>query len=216
MTAAVRVAALDSRAEFAPPSDWVGRFGLPDCDDTLYVPHFVEASAMLCERLDADLEWRDENIRLFGRSIRAPRRSACYGDAGVVYRYSNVAHAARPWPPLIRDLHSRLQRCIGARFNFVLANRYRDGSDSMGWHSDDERELGPSPIIASISFGATRPFRFRARDDSGRRAAVALECGSLLLMWGRSQRCWQHALPKVRAATGLRINLTFRDVRPRP
>ena len=212
----VRIAASDDRAEFAPPSGWVERFGLPDCDDTLYVPRFVEASAALCERLDADLQWGEENIQLFGRSIRAPRRSACYGDAGVVYRYSNVAHAARPWPPVIRDLRDSSQRCIGARFNFVLANRYGDGNDSMGWHSDDERELGLNPTIASISFGAIRPFRFRARDDSGRRAAIDLECGSLLLMWGRSQRCWQHALPKVRAATRLRINLTFRDVRSRP
>jgi len=215
MRNAVRIAK-SNRGEFAPPPDWIERFGLSGCDDTLYVPHFVEASDAMRQRLDADLQWGEEKIRLFGRSIPAPRLSVCYGDAGVVYRYSNVAHAARPWPPVLRKLRDGLQRRIGVRFNFVLANRYRDGNDSMGWHSDDERELGPSPIIASISFGATRPFRFRARDDSGRRVGIDLECGSLLLMWGRSQRSWQHALPKVRSADGVRINLTFRDVRPRP
>jgi alkylated DNA repair dioxygenase AlkB len=203
---------LDRSTAFAPPEDWAARFAVPECDDTLYVPNFVDDAQALSAALDRELAWDRESIVLFGRSVEVPRLSVCYGDEGVEYRYSNVTHAALRWPMRLRALRDRLQSATGMRFNFVLANLYRDGNDSMGWHADGERELGARPVVASISLGATRPFKLRARDGSRRRAALNLESGSLLLMWGRSQRIWQHAVPKLRTHVGRRINLTFRDV----
>jgi alkylated DNA repair dioxygenase AlkB len=206
--------AADGSPRFEPPPPWTARYAVAACDDTLYVPNFIAEPAAWSDLLFEQLDWEEESIVLFGRMIRVPRLSACYGDDGVEYRYSNVAHRAKCWPDALRELRECLHRRVGMRFNFVLANLYRDGSDSMGWHADDERELGARPVIASISFGAPRVFRLRSRDASGRRAAIRLESGSLLLMWGRSQRAWQHALPKVRGDVGRRINLTFRDVNP--
>jgi alkylated DNA repair dioxygenase AlkB len=207
--------ALDRTLEFAPPADWVARFSVAACEDVLYVPNFVADAQAWSAALDRELAWDHESIVLFGRSVEVPRLSVCYGDDGVEYRYSNVTHRAQRWPTRLVALRDRLRRTVGMRFNFVLANLYRDGCDSMGWHADDERELGARPVVASISLGATRAFKLRARDGTGRRAALDLESGSLLLMWGRSQRIWQHALPKVRADVGRRINLTFRDVHAR-
>jgi len=205
----------DRSIHFRPPAEWAARYAVADCDDTLYVPDFVADPARWTDVLFEQLDWNEESIVLFGRSILVPRLSVCYGDAGVEYRYSNVTHRAKRWPVVLREMREHLRRRVGVVFNFVLANLYRDGRDSMGWHADDERELGAHPVIASISLGAPRTFRLRARDGSDRRTEVLLESGSLLLMWGRSQRIWQHALPKTRDDAGLRINLTFRDVHPR-
>ena len=212
MTIVAPSAAVDRSVHFAPPPTWATRYAFAACDDTLYVPNYLAEPAVWTDVLFERLDWGEESIRLFGRSIVVPRLSVCYGDDGIEYRYSNVTHRARGWPDALRTLREQLHRRVGMRFNFVLANLYRDGRDSMGWHADDERELGARPVVASISLGAPRTFRLRARDGSGRRASVLLESGSLLLMWGRSQLRWQHALPKVRGDVGLRINLTFRDV----
>src|SRR5690606_31058899 len=111
-------------------------------------------------------------------------------------------------------LRARLQDALGQPFNSVLANRYRSGADAMGWHSDDEPELGPEPLIASLSLGATRRFLLRHRHDAGVRLALELPAGSLLLMQGATQRCWKHALPRAARPVGERINLTFRQVLP--
>jgi alkylated DNA repair dioxygenase AlkB len=158
------------------------------------------------------LDWRRDRLRIFGREQPAPRLSAWYGDSGVIYRYSGVAHVARPWPAVIADLRTRISAHTGESFNFVLANFYRNGNDSMGWHADDEAALGPTPVIASLSFGAERRLRFRRRGLQGASRAIDLAHGSLLVMWGRSQRDWQHALPKAKHVDGPRINLTFRRI----
>ncbi len=157
------------------------------------------------------IPWERHRLRLFGREIDAPRLSCWIGDPGAVYAYSRARFAPRPWPPALATLRARLEIACAARFNSVLANLYRDGCDSMGWHSDDEPELGPEPLIASISLGGVRRFRLRARDGS---AQLALEPahGSLLLMAGATQRLYRHELPKTRAAVAPRINLTFRYV----
>ena len=158
------------------------------------------------------LEWGRDRLRIFGKEQLAPRLSAWYGDAGVIYRYSGVEHVARPYPHVIAKLKDRVTTFTGEPFNFVLANLYRDGDDSMGWHADDEAALGVAPVIASLSFGATRRLRFRRRSDPRATTAVDLSHGALLVMWGHSQRDWQHALPKSKAVRQPRINLTFRRV----
>lgn len=169
-------------------------------------------AALLMGRLRDEVPWSQHRIRLFGRWIDSPRLSCWMGD--VAYRYSGVTFEPLPWTATVRELNQRIEVRIGRRFNSVLANLYRDGHDSMGWHSDDEPELGREPLIASLSLGTTRRFLLRRRDRS-ERLALDLPAGSLLLMSGTSQRDWQHALPKTRRAVSERINLTFRQVAPR-
>ncbi len=163
------------------------------------------------ERLRRDLEWRSQEILLFGKPVLQPRLMDWYADPDVTYRYSGLTLAPKAWPPVLRELRVRLEAHCGAGFNSVLCNAYRDGQDSMGWHADDEPELGPLPLIASLNFGATRRFRIRPK-GGGASVGVELQSGSLLLMSGRSQADYQHAVPKTRRPVGPRINLTFRKV----
>ena len=188
---------------------------LPGADvrvDPAWLPA-PEADALFASLRDG-LAWETHRIRLFGREIDSPRRSVWIGDADAVYRYSGTRFVPRPWTPELRALASRLQEAIGAQFNSVLANLYRDGGNGMGWHSDDEPELGPAPVIASLSVGAPRRFAFKARaGDAGLR--LVLPHGSLLVMAGETQRLYRHALPKTARLVGPRINLTFRRVQAR-
>jgi alkylated DNA repair dioxygenase AlkB len=190
------------------------RIALPRAD-VLYQPGWLPpaVAGALMQRLVREIPWTQHQVRMFGRELPSPRLSAWIGDADAVYTYSRVRHQPAPWTPALAQLRERLQVELGARFNSVLANRYRDGRDSMGWHADDEPELGPEPLIASISLGAVRRMRFRARDRSAV-AAIDLADGSLLLMGGRTQTLYQHAVDKTRADTGERINLTFRWIHP--
>lgn len=168
-----------------------------------------EADAALAA-LRETIPWENHTVRLFGREVPSPRLSCWIGDAA--YRYSGIVRRPRPWTPLLIDLRDRLRRELHAPFNSVLANLYRDGSDAMGWHADDERELGPAPVIASVSLGATRRFVLRAR-EGGERLSIDLPHGSLLVMGGQTQARYRHALPRTRKAVAARINLTFRHVR---
>lgn len=188
------------------------RIALPGAD-VLYQPGWMpvaEAGALM-QRLSHEVPWTQHRVRMFGRELPSPRLSAWIGDADAVYTYSRVRHQPAPWTPALAQLRERLQAELGAPFNSVLANRYRDGRDSMGWHADDEPELGPEPLIASVSLGATRQMRFRRRSGDGSAPVTfALEHGSLLWMAGRTQQLYQHAIHKTRTEVGERINLTFR------
>ncbi len=155
-----------------------------------------------------ELDWRTEHVRMFGRRVKAPRQVAWYGDGN--YRYWGLDHPPRPLPPLLRGIRDCVSSLTGADYNGVLGNLYSDGDDSMGWHADDEPELGPAPVIASLSLGAARRFQFRRLDDKRQRIDIDLAPASLLVMAGDTQRTWQHRLPKTRRALGSRINLTFR------
>ncbi len=186
---------------------------LPDADIDL-MPAWLDA-----ERADAmlaavwhQIPWERHRLRMFGREIDAPRLSCWIGDPGAVYVYSRSRFEPRPWPPVLTAVRDRLSEQLGVAFNSVLANLYRDGRDSMGWHSDDEPELGPEPTIASLSLGATRTFALRHREQPGPRLRVALTHGSLLVMRGGSQRLYRHALPRAPQVASPRLNLTFRRV----
>jgi len=163
----------------------------------------------LCARLINALPWEVHRIRMFGRMVDSPRLSAWIGDSDATYRYSGTRFEPQPWTPVLASLRDRVEEACGTRFNSVLANLYRTGADRMGWHSDDERELGPAPVIASVSLGATRTFRFRAK-AGGEPLAVELPGGSLLVMAGETQRLYNHELPVRKRVTTPRINLTFR------
>jgi alkylated DNA repair dioxygenase AlkB len=184
---------------------------LPDADVRLD-PHWLpEAEAVsLFDALLAGVPWEVHRIRLFGREVDSPRLSCWIGDPGAAYTYSGTRFTPRPWPEALRPVRARLRDELGIDFNSVLANRYRNGRDGMGWHRDSEAELGRDPTIASISLGATRRFALRHRRDAAMRLAFDLPAGALLVMAGQTQRHYLHALPKTTRAVGERINLTFR------
>ena len=159
------------------------------------------------------MAWEQRAIRIFGQEIPQPRLTAWYGDAAARYTYSGLAWEPRLWTPALLALRQRIETATGAHFNSVLLNHYRHGRDSMGWHADDEPELGPAPTIASLSLGATRRFRLRPRAGLGHPPfGLDLPSGSLLLMRGPTQQHWQHALPKTARPVAARLNLTFRWV----
>lgn len=167
---------------------------------------------VLMHSLLTQVPWETHRIRMFGRWLDSPRLSCWMGDADAHYRYSGADFAPHPWVPAVQELRERLQLACDGRFNSVLLNRYRDGRDGMGWHSDDEPELGATPLIASLSLGAPRRFLLRRRDDPAQKAEYLLGHGDLLLMRGHCQRDYQHALPKTARVSGERINLTFRQI----
>ena len=182
-------------------------------------PRFVPAAERpSAEALAAELPLRSDTFTMFGRSTPVPRLISWHGDPGCRYRYSGQTYEPAPWTPGLARIRARLAERTGIPWNAVLANYYRDGRDSVGWHADDERELGPTRddiAIASVSLGATRRFLLRHR-ESGERREFALSDGSLLVMRGRTQREWRHALPKTASPVGARLNLTFRVIaRPR-
>ena len=167
----------------------------------------------LFEVLRRQLSWHQPRVRICGRMVRSPRLAAWHGDPGAVYTYSGSTNEPLPWLPELRDLRDCVQRACGARFNSVLANLYRDGRDSMGWHSDAETELGSEPVIASLSVGGARRFLLRHRKrKSHPRTAVILQPGSLLLMCGSTQRYWRHRVPPTKRPVDPRINLTYRNL----
>ena len=190
------------------------RLGLPGADLALWTGWLgpAEADALL-SKLQETVAWETHVIRLFGREVASPRRSCWIGDPGASYVYSRTRFEPHPWPPALAALRGHLEQACGSRFNSVLASLYRDGRDAMGWHSDDEPELGVSPVIASLSLGASRRFLFRRKSPRGS-AALELELphGSLLRMGGATQRLYQHALPRMARVRASRINLTFRQV----
>lgn len=167
---------------------------------------------VLLAQLQAQVAWEVHRIRMFGRLVDSPRQSCWIGDAGAGYVYSGVRFEPRAWPPALAVLRDEIGEAAGERFNSVLANLYRDGRDAMGWHSDDEPELGPTPVIASLSLGATRRFAFKDRRDPARRLALELGHGSLLVMRGATQANFRHALPRTARPVGARLNLTFRRI----
>ena len=164
-------------------------------------------------RLRRALPWRQEEIQLYGKVHPVPRLSCWLGDAGRTYRYSGIEHHPVPWGP-VEPLLRQVERATGDRYNSALANCYRSGADTVGWHADDEPELGRRPRIASISFGATRRFVLRHR-ETRQKHELELTSGSLLWMGGATQACWEHRVPRTKRAVGERINLTFRWVGPR-
>lgn len=165
----------------------------------------------LLARLVDEIPWEEHHLVMFGRRVAEPRRSAWHADAGLTYTYSGRPRAQHPWSPLLRGIHAVCERVANARFNGVLVNLYRDGRDHMGWHSDDEPVLGPTPVIASVSLGAERRFEFRHR-ETAETVRVLLPSGSVLVMSGRSQSHWRHRIPRQASVDSPRVNLTFRHL----
>lgn len=179
-----------------------------------YIPDFLsslEADRYFDEFVQ-HLQWRQEHIKMYGRKVRIPRLQAWYGEASAHYQYSGIDMKPLPWTKSLASLKERCELQSQTRFNSVLANLYRDGNDSVGWHADDEPELGTEPVIASISLGVQRHIDFR-HNQSKQKVRFQLEHGSLLLMSGGTQQYWQHTLPRSLKVTGARVNLTFRTIK---
>jgi alkylated DNA repair dioxygenase AlkB len=166
----------------------------------------------LFDRLIAAIDWRSETAVIMGRRVALPRLTAWYGEAS--YRYSGILHQPAPWVPELLELKATAEAWANRRFNSVLANLYRDGRDSVGWHSDHEPSLGKHPVIASISLGAIRRFQLRHREHPDLRTTIELPHGSCLIMAGETQHHWQHQLPKTSREVGPRINLSYRAMQP--
>lgn len=176
----------------------------------LLVPAWLQPGEdiALMQALFTRLSWEQPSIRMFGRSHPIPRRHAFVADPGITYRWSGLEQVGQPWPVELLRIRERLATA-GFCFNSMLANHYRGGEDSMGWHADDERELGDHPVIATLSLGEPRRLSFKRRDGEGR-LALSLGKGSLLLTSGAVQHHWLHQVAKSRRELGERVSLTFR------
>jgi len=168
---------------------------------------------LLLNRLLDEVPWEAHTITMFGREHPQPRLVAWFGDPGSEYSYSGLKMNVRPWIEPVSELRQIAQERAEVVFNSVLVNLYRDGSDKVSWHSDNEPELGSMPTIASMSLGAPRRFKFRHL-TTGEQVETILSPGSLVVMSGLSQACWEHEVPKQAAVRQPRINLTFRQVFP--
>ena len=194
-----------------PPSLTLVPLSLPDASifllDRLDLPW---SNDDMLTQLIADTAWRSQQIVLWGKRIDQPRLTAWHGEKH--YTYSGLTLRPLPFTALQLHVKAAVEAVTGDVFNSVLLNYYRDGRDSMGMHSDDEPELGPEPVIASVSFGATRPFTLKHKRTK-QTVKLSLPGGSLLLMKGKTQACWQHGINKSTRVVGPRVNLTFRNVR---
>jgi len=179
-----------------------------------YEPHFLDATTAdrLFNHLTAQVKWKEDHIRIFGKTYLQPRLTALFGEQGKSYTYSGIQMLPTAFTPSLLDLKKKIEDLSGEHFTTCLLNLYRDGQDSNGWHADNEKELGDQPFIASVSLGASRTFHLKHREERSLRFRMQLEHGSLLLMGGAMQESWLHQIPKTRKSVGKRINLTFRKV----
>lgn len=187
---------------------------MPDADVVFYEHLFnLEDSDRLYAELEQTIQWRQDQITVFGKTVPLPRLTAWYGEPEKSYTYSGIEMHPEPWTCTLLEIKSRIEEIAGVKFNSVLLNKYRTGQDRVGWHSDDEPELGQNPVIGSVSFGETRRFVFKHKYKKElNKPAIALTHGSFLLMKGRTQHFWQHQIPKTTKVMKPRINLTFRVI----
>ena len=180
--------------------------------DLVFWPQFysLDEAELLYESLLEKTQWQEKVIRMYGRNVLVPRLSSWYADKRKDYTYSGALHNPLPWTSELLALKRAIESRTGAQFNSVLCNLYRNEKDSVSWHSDDEPELGLKPVIASLSFGETRTFQLRRKDDHKQKFAIELSSGSCLLMAGSTQQMWQHQIAKTSKTLKPRINLTFR------
>ena len=164
------------------------------------------------KQLESGISWKQEGMKMYGKHINFPRLTAWYGEEGTVYKYSGLVNIPLQFTNLLMEIKAAVESRIGERFNSALLNLYRNEKDSMGWHSDDELELGTNPTIASVSFGETRLFQLRHKRLKNTTHNFLLPNNSLLLMKGVTQHNWLHQIPKSTKPCKPRINITFRKI----
>jgi len=166
----------------------------------LYFNKFLEAAF-----------WEHDELIVFGKHLKTNRKVAWFGDQDYQYSYSNSIKKALKWTKELISLKEIVELKTGEKFNSCLLNLYHNGNEGMGWHSDNEKELGEHPVIASLSLGSARKFLLK-HNQTKQKIAIILESGSLLLMKGETQEKWMHSLPKTKKIQKPRINLTFRYI----
>ncbi|HIK12390.1 MAG TPA: alpha-ketoglutarate-dependent dioxygenase AlkB [Oscillatoriaceae cyanobacterium M33_DOE_052] len=181
--------------------------------EVIFYPRLFQppASTQLLTDLLNQIAWKQEPIKIFGKSVLQPRLTAYYGTQG--YTYSGVKMEPLPWNEPLLQIKAKIEPLVDTEFNGVLLNLYRDGQDYIGWHSDDEKDLAKGAVIGSLSLGDSRRFIFRRRDNHQIRAELNLSDGDFLTMGGDTQKFWQHHVPKTAKSTQPRINLTFRVIK---
>ena len=189
---------------------------LPNSEISLNQKHFdSEIAANLLKDLTEEIPWVQNKIRFYGKESLVPRLESWHGDKGMSYTYSGIKMDAKPWTKNLLKIKESIEPIAKTTFNSVLINYYRDGKDRVAWHSDDEKELGKNPVIASVSLGAERKFKLRHKKykENQLQHEVFLQNGSLLLMSGSTQHHWLHEIPRTAKPIGPRINLTFRVIK---
>lgn len=178
--------------------------------------HTANWKQMTLEELAAvcftNISWKQDSIKLYGKTIPLPRLTAWYGDEGKSYTYAGIRSEPNEWNKGLLYLKQETERLAEVGFNSVLLNWYRDGEDYLNWHADDEKELGLNPVIGSVNFGETRDFLLRRNIDPSQKITLPLKHGTLLIMRGELQHHWQHSVPKRKRVNGSRFNLTFRRI----
>ena len=179
-----------------------------------YLPNIFEEELgkQLMERFIAETPWTQKTVTMYDKQVITPRLSAWYADAET-YDYTSIRKSApNRWTPELLMIKGIVEPIAGVTFNSVLLNYYRDGNDSVAWHSDNEKALGSHPTIASVTFGQVRSFDIRNKADHSEKYSVRLEHGSLLQMKGDLQAKWDHRIAKSTRPMKPRLNLTFRVV----
>jgi alkylated DNA repair dioxygenase AlkB len=197
----------------APSSSFITNL-LPSEGEVIFYPQFfsTQESDHYFAVLEQSIEWKQEPIKIFGRTLMQPRLTALYGEPDKAYSYSGIRMHPLEWTNALLKIKEKIETKSGVVFTTALLNYYRDGKDSMGWHRDNEKSLGINPVIGSLSFGSTRTFQFRKYSDKNVIRSVELTHGSFLLMKGATQHFWEHQLPKTNKQTKARINITFRVI----
>jgi alkylated DNA repair dioxygenase AlkB len=192
----------------------IGIAAAPATDDLVRLDSPFQGSdlAELQACLESRVVWAPQSYEAFGRRFQVPRLQAWYADSGLRYRYSDNLIPTNAWPDWMQSARAQVESATGHAYNSVLLTCYRDGNDSVDWHADDEKELGPEPWIASLSVGASRLFSYRLNTDHRQQHGLRLEHGDLILMKPGFQQRWQHQIPEEPQVTETRINLTFRKV----
>jgi alkylated DNA repair dioxygenase AlkB len=188
---------------------------LPCQGEAYLFPHFFTKAE--CEYyfndLQNNIEWKQQPIKIFGQKVMQPRLTAWYGNSDKPYTYSGITMQPHEWTPSLIAIKERIETIAKVEFTSALLNLYRHGKDSMGWHRDNEKELGINPVIGSVSFGAGRLFKLRLYKDKKVLKQLELDDGSFLLMRGETQHHWEHGVAKTNKDVGARINITFRVIK---
>jgi alkylated DNA repair dioxygenase AlkB len=186
---------------------------MPDADVIFYRNFFnQQESYEFFQGLFNEIKWRQDKVKMYGKELNLPRKTAWYGDRDKPYTFSGIHLEPEPWTPMLLEIKEKIEDIAEVKFNSVLLNLYRDGNDGISWHTDAESELGTNPVIASVSFGGARRFMFRHKQNKDLKTEVELTDGSFLMMAGTTQHFWQHQIPKTSKKVHPRINLTFRVI----
>lgn len=190
-------------------------FDLPNAE-IIYYPSFfsTKESNEYLRKLKETIDWQQEKMNIYGKEVKFPRLTAWYGENDKNYSFSGIGLSPKTWTTELQEIKNKIEKTIKTDFNSVLLNLYRNGQDSISWHTDAEKELGKNPIIASISFGEIRKFQLKHKYNKDiKMVNIELLHGSLLIMSGETQHFWLHQIPKTKKVLKERINLTFRKIK---